>query len=118
MRTTRIVFSWLPVLLLTLGAANALAQGYDGTLRGIVKDTTGAVIAGATVTVVNDDTQVSRTVNSERDGVFTVPNLLVGKYTVTIEMQGFKKYVRGDIQIKANQIIDLVAALQVGEVST
>ncbi len=111
--------SWLYLLMFLLalaGATSALAQGIDGTLRGEVKDPTGAMIPGAKVTVRNEGTGLERSMETTSAGTYNFPNLLVGTYTITVEMSGFKKYVNKGIEIKANQITDVSPTLEVGAV--
>ena len=95
----------------------ALAQGLDGTLRGQLKDPTGALVPGIVVTAKNNGTGVVRTAETTSAGTYTFPNLLVGSYTVSVEAQGFKKSVRPNVEIRANQITAVDITLEVGEVT-
>jgi hypothetical protein len=104
------------VLLLEFSAPLAQAQGLDGTLRGEVKDPGGAVVVGAKVTVTNEQTDLNRTQETTSAG-FNFPNLLVGSYTITVEKEGFKKYVLKGIEIKANQVREVAAQLELGLVT-
>ena len=81
----------------TLPNARCLAQGLDGTLRGQVKDSTGALVPGAVVTAKNNGTGAVRTVETSSAGTYAFTNLLVGNYNVSAELKGFKKYVRPSI---------------------
>ena len=115
-RTARLLVAVaLAIVLLPAGAA--LAQSQNGTLRGIVKDTTGAVIPGATVTIINEATNDSRNMVSTSDGTFNFPALQLGDYTVAVELAGFDKYVQTHVSVKANQVTDVTATMQVGQVS-
>jgi hypothetical protein len=100
-------------LLLGASAHLAQAQGLDGTLRGDVKDPEGAVIVGAKVTLTNEQTDLTRTQETTSGG-FNFPNLLVGNYTLTVEHEGFRKYLVKGIEIKANQVTDIAAQLELG----
>ena len=73
---------------------DALAQGLDGTLRGQVRDSTGALVPGAVVTAKNNGTGAVRTVETSSAGTYAFTNLLLGNYSVSAELKGFKKYVR------------------------
>ena len=95
----------------------AMAQGLDGTLRGQVKDPTGALVPGAQVTAKNNGTGVVRTAVTTSAGTYTFPNLLVGSYTISAEIAGFKKSVRPNVEIRANQITEVDVTLEVGEVT-
>ena len=78
-------------LLLLLFAAKATsAQAVTGTLLGTVQDSSGAVIAGANVTLTNEGTDISSKDVSSPQGFYTFPNLDPGQYTVTVDARGFK----------------------------
>jgi uncharacterized Tic20 family protein len=77
------------VLLLTSISIAAQTAG-TGALTGTVKDASGAVMAGVTVTVTSVDTAQVRTVTTSDSGAYTVPLLLPGKYQVKFEANGFK----------------------------
>ncbi|MGB0053297.1 MAG: carboxypeptidase-like regulatory domain-containing protein, partial [Terracidiphilus sp.] len=78
-------------LLLLLFAAKATsAQAVTGTLLGTVQDSSGAVIAGANVTLTNEGTDISSKGTSSPQGFYTFPNLDPGQYTVTVDARGFK----------------------------
>jgi hypothetical protein len=80
----------------------ALSQVTTATIYGTVVDSTGALVPGATVTVVNDETSGSSTVTSGSQGEFTVTFLGVGVYTVSVQAKGFKNYKRSGLQLAAN----------------
>ena len=101
------------VLVLGTSVHLARAQGLDGTLRGDVKDPDGAIVVGAKVTVTSEQTDLNRAQETTSGG-FNFPNLLVGNYTITVEHQGFKTYVVKGIEIKANQVTDIAAQLELG----
>lgn len=106
------VTPWLCVLVFTLsatvaGATVAAAQTLDGTLRGEVTDPSGAIVGGATVTATNVATNVSRVTTTTESGAFNFPNMLPGTYTVTVEVGGFQKYTREQVQVRTNQITDV-----------
>jgi len=105
-------------LLLAAAGSAASAQTVGGTLRGTVTDTTGGVVPGATVVAQNEATGARFTSITSSAGLYSFPNVLAGNYTVTVELPGFKKYVRKAVPVSANQIIDANAVLQVGEIST
>lgn len=105
-------------LLLHLTAGGVLAQKLDGSLRIEVTDSSGAAVADARVTVTNEATNVSLTSSGSSEGIYVFPNLLVGTYTITIEKEGFNKYVRKDVQVNSNQVVEAKARLEVGAIST
>src|SRR5262245_52439022 len=67
------------------------AQDNNGRISGTVTDSTGSVIAGAKVTVTNQNTSVSQSVTTNANGFYVVPDLAVGTFNVTVEAAGFKK---------------------------
>src|SRR5262245_50928984 len=75
------------------------AQVSTSRLTGTVQDVSGAVVAGATVTLRNEGTGALRTANSAENGSFTFDAIPTGMYTVEVEAQGFKKAV-----LRANEV--------------
>lgn len=95
-----------------------LAQlGSEGTLLGVVKDTTGGVIPEASVNIVNRGTGLTRIVATGASGNFEVPGLPVGTYSVTVTCRGFKtwKLVAADLSVGERKRIDVF--LEVGEIA-
>lgn len=85
-----------------------------GTLVGTVSDSTGAVIAGAKVTVINSETSFTSAAVTTAEGSYYVPYLAAAVYTMTIETAGFKKYVREGVQIRIGEIPRIDVVLEVG----
>ncbi len=108
----RILFIFLT---LTLTAGGLLAQGFQGTVRGEIRDESGRLIPGATVTITNQKTGENRTQVSSDTGRFNFPNLLVSAYTVSVELEGFKKFVASNIEVKSNQVVEVNARLEIGQ---
>ena len=99
-----------------VGAAGA--QGLTGQLSGSVTDTTGSAIPGATVTVKNAGTQVTRDIVTDETGTFVIPDLLAGTYDLTVGLTGFKTYLQQGIALSANERVALrTIALEVGEMT-
>jgi len=94
-----------------------LAQLDNASIQGIVLDSSGAVIVGATVEVQNQGTAARTTIRSDNNGNFIAPVLPVGNYTVTVSSNGFKTYVRKDIALRSADRTRLEVTLQPGEVS-
>src|SRR3954452_20289949 len=103
------------VAILFAGTLPLFAQGDRATLRGVVKDTTGAVIPNAAVSVKNTDTNAEYKTVTTGTGDFTVPNLPVGSYSVRVAIKGFKALVRDGINLTAGDSVQLDLQLQVGE---
>ncbi len=76
-----------------LTVANAMAQVASGTITGTVHDSSGAVVQGAKVTLLQKETSESREVVTNDHGEFNASNLHIGQYSVTVTMNGFKSQV-------------------------
>src|SRR5258708_4978470 len=88
-----------------------------GEITGEVHDSSGAVIAGATITVTNTGTNAVRTTISNDSGVYSFPALPPGTYTVRSEKAGFKNVSRTGIQLQVQQVARIDFELPVGQVS-
>ena len=99
-------------------AAIASAQEITGQIRGIVTDASGAVIAKATITITNvDRNQVLRALETNSAGEYVAPFLPVGRYSVAVEIKGFKKFVKNDVELNVSDRLTVDAALQTGAVT-
>jgi hypothetical protein len=113
-RVVRVKVLGAVALTLLLMAIPAFAQLPTGTILGSVKDTTGASVPGATVTIQNVDTGASRTIMSSQDGTFDVPELPTGHYSVKAEHQGFKTENRTGITLDVTAQDRIDFTLEVG----
>ena len=105
------------LLILFCGAvATAPAQTF-GTITGEVTDATAAVVPGATVTIRNLDTNATRTVVTNADGLYSVPLLPPGIYDVRVEKEGFRGAARSAIELQVQQTARVDFTLAVGQVS-
>src|SRR5262249_49885076 len=96
----------------------SFSQEINGSIVGSVKDSNGATIAGATVTITDQSKNtVVRTVTTNDDGLFTVPNVPVSTYSVTVEAPNFKKSVNTDVKVDVGQRRPLDVILAAGNVS-
>src|SRR5689334_19346469 len=86
----------LVILLVALTAVSASGQTNFGRISGTITDSSGAVLPNATVTLRNNATNLERTATTDGEGFYTVTNLPVGVYTVSVEQTGFKKAVQTD----------------------
>ncbi len=93
----------LCVAMVVAATATAPAQTVTGTLQGTVRDATGAVIPGAQVVVRNVETGARRDVVTTELGFYAAPFLPVGRYTVTVTLDGFATAVRDGIDVGLNQ---------------
>jgi hypothetical protein len=95
-------------------AIAALAQNF-GSISGMVRDQSGALVPGAAVTASNKATGVTTRVVSLTDGQYLFTSLVPGNYDVSVEAPGFARYVRPDIEVHVSDKLMLDIALQVGE---
>ncbi len=100
------------VILFAAPLANAQSTG--GRIRGTVIDSSGAAIAAAKVTIINEATHASRDAETGADGEYVFLEIPVGTYEVNAQSTGFKKYVRKGIVLNLNQVVNLDITLQVG----
>src|SRR6266478_1009441 len=89
----------LVLLMGILSAAGLMAQTFRGTILGTVTDPSGAVIAGAKVTVKNTGTGLERTSVTSADGSYSMPELPIGTYSVTVVQQGFQTFVATGVTV-------------------
>ena len=114
------MFQTLPLrflLVLSLLPALSLAQEFRATISGTVADPQGAVVPGAKIDVMNMQTNSHGIVNSTDRGVFSLPGVEPGKYTVTAEAKGFKKEVRDNVDVTVGERLTLDFKLEIGAVS-
>src|SRR5438045_8597617 len=73
-----------------LAAVSLMAQTFRGTILGPVTDPSGAAVTGAKVTAKNVNTGLERTTQTSADGSYSIPELPIGTYTVTVSQRGFQ----------------------------
>src|SRR5262245_3685770 len=101
-----------------LAAAIAAAQSTGAaTMTGAVTDSTGAVVAGARITVISTDTGFISNSVTTNEGTWYIPNLNPGSYQLKIEAAGFKSYVQSGIVLRVAEQPRLDVRLDVGDVS-
>jgi hypothetical protein len=105
----------LVVAVCLLPAALA-AQAVTGTILGVVTDSTGAVMPGATVTLTNAGTGLLRVVNTDANGEYTAPSLPTGRYAVKAELAGFKTVNVPDVDLGVDQRMRINVKLEIGAV--
>ena len=93
-----------------------LAQEARGTIFGKVIDASGGVVPGAAVELTNKAMGTKNAVLTNDEGFYQVSYLIPGLYQMTVELTGFKKHVRDDLQVRVNDRIELNVTLEVGEV--
>ncbi|MCC6988288.1 MAG: carboxypeptidase regulatory-like domain-containing protein, partial [Acidobacteria bacterium] len=97
--------------------AAAMAQLDTGTVVGRVTDPSGAVLPGVTVTLTQDATGVAATTVTNASGEYVFPGQRIGRYTVTAELEGFKKAAYLDVELNVQARLQLDFELGVGAIS-
>ena len=108
--------SSLTILLCGL-VAGLNAQTTNGTITGTVTDPSGGAVGGVQVEVTNQDTGGQRTATTLDNGTYSIPQLPPGRYTITVEKQGFAKETQPNVQLLVNQSATLDFKLSVAAVS-
>jgi hypothetical protein len=107
-------------LLLSIGlvlSASGYSQTVRGTILGTVTDASGAVVRSAKVTVVQTATGLSRTELTNGEGEYSIPQLPVGPYRVTVEQTGFKKAEQTGIELRVDDKLRIDVTLALGQLS-
>src|SRR5262245_16393626 len=104
----------IPLALLTV--ASMPAQTTLGAITGRVLDATGAALSNALVVSTNSGTGVAYRTSTNTAGNYVLQQLPVGTYEVTIELAGFKRYVRKNVGLNVAQTVTLDATLEVGQI--
>ncbi len=94
------------------------AQNAQGTIVGHVIDASGAAVAGAKVTITDTNKNVSTIITTNSSGDYQAPALNPGKYSVTVEGQGFSREISGSIELEVQQTLRQDFKLAVGSVSS
>ena len=114
-RTKLFLFSFL--LMTTLIPATALGQAYSGSLTGVIKDPSGAVVPAAEVKLTDANKGYSLDVKSDELGRYLLRSLPPGTYRLSIVASGFRTYVQQGIVLDVGQNASIDVALQLGEQS-
>src|SRR2546428_1049589 len=102
------------VAIIALPTCLVFAQLPTGTILGVVKDSSGAVIPGASLTVTNIDTSLIRSGASTEDGFYRFPALPVGHYRLGVTKEGFSALTRTGITLEVGQEAAIDLVLEVG----
>src|SRR5262249_37976483 len=104
-------------LLTVLSAVMLTAQTGSGTIQGVVRDASSAVIAGAAVSIVNTATGVRSSTTANEAGFFTFPPVVPGSYEITVESTGMQPW-EGKLLLAVGQRAEISPVLSVGAVAT
>src|SRR5215467_13020517 len=101
-------------LLLSVAQVSLAQNTNSGDIRGTVTDSSGAVMQGVTVTVINNDTGVTNKFVTNGDGLYDTNSILPGNYIIEFRKEGFATFKRGPIPLQVG-IVTVDAALKVGQ---
>ena len=104
-------------LIFTLSAFTASAQTSQTTVSGTVKDQNGALVAGATITLIDARTKAERTATTNDDGFFLFTNVLAGDYRITAEGGGFKKTEVNSVKAAVSIPATVNLVMETGQIS-
>jgi hypothetical protein len=107
----------LVTLFALIGSSAVVAQQEAATITGEVRDPSGAVVAGAAVAITNVDTNISAATVTNDRGVYSIPGLRPGNYSITIEAPGFTRIVRSGLTLQVAQVARVDFALQTSQVT-
>ena len=111
------VLTLLVVLVPTLFISTAYAQLYTSNIVGTVTDSTGAVVPGAQVNLLNIGTGVKQDTKTNQAGDYVFQYLETGTYTLTAEAKGFKRFVQENILLQPLSKVSVNVALEPGPVN-
>ena len=100
---------------IALASGLVFGQGFSADISGVVRDTSGAVLPGVSVTAKHTESGLTRTVQTNESGDYKMPSLPVGAYEVTAELTGFKQQVRRGINLVVAQEAVVNLTLEVGD---
>src|SRR6202049_941348 len=114
-RARRIMCVLGTILGLLLFSFALFAQGGFGRILGTVTDQTGAVVAGATVSIIDTQRGLARTLTTDQAGEYNAPTLIPGTYIVRVEAKGFKLLERQNVELGVGKDVRVDLTLQPGE---
>ena len=117
MRQSRFTLAAVVLLTITIGLLPAPAQVLYGTIVGTVEDSSRAVIAGATVTVINTGNGQSREGRTNTVGEYSFPDLSQGQYTIKVTAPGFRSVTSTNATVSINTVTRVDVQLQVGDIT-
>src|ERR1035441_9243508 len=104
------------VTIFLLASRNAVVYGQQGTgkIAGLVADSSGAVVPGASIHLINSDTGVVQEATTNSTGLYTLSSIPVGNYSLEATKQGFAKVVHSVVHIDVDIAITINLVLKVG----
>src|SRR4051812_15799675 len=116
LRAIGFVFATL-IISMSVAHPSAQSQAINGTIEGTITDQSGGTLPGVSVTVTNVDTGDTRVVVSNEAGVYRAPLLPLGRYRISAELQGFRKFEQQGLTLSAGQSAVINISLSVGNMS-
>lgn len=113
----RIALALALLLLISLTPSDSMAQSTFGTIVGTIKDSSGALVPGASVRLINSGTAAEKTVTTDQHGDYSFLNLNPGKYQITITANGFEGTDFSDLDLQSRETKRVDAALKLGAAS-
>ncbi len=117
MRVRGLLAGLVFLLVFAIVIPSAIAQKTTGTITGTVTDPAGAVVPGATVVIVNNNTGATRETFTNDQGVFSFPEQSEGVYTLTVTKAGFKKLTQQNVQLHVADVTNLNVKMDMGAAS-
>jgi hypothetical protein len=105
------------LLVLWVSVGSLHAQTTNGSIQGTVTDPNGGAVSGASVTGRNLDTALTQTTSTTDAGIYSLPNLPPGRYSVVVEAPGLKRYSQEGVTVLTGTTVSLDIPMQVGGVS-
>lgn len=112
-----VVTACLALGLVLMFGSVARAQTDTGAIVGTVKDQSGSVIPGVTITITHEGTGLVYTVVTNHAGQYVFPSLRIGTYTVAAELEGFRRAVRPKVDLNVQGRLDISFSLELGELT-
>src|SRR4051812_49094490 len=116
MSSNKLLLGLLLSAVVTLVSIQARAQVANGNISGTIKDASGAVVSGATVTATNRERGITRTMQTGPDGYYRFSSVPVGPYDVKAEMSGFQTQTQQNLNLAVGQDAVINFAMTVGAV--
>lgn len=113
-RWAGVVFCLTMVFFVARGKAQVAGTG---SIQGVVKDASGAVIPNASVTITNSATQVKQTTKTDTTGLYSFPNIPIGTYILEVKITGFRTYSRADVVVNVGSSVGVNPLMTVGSVT-
>src|ERR1051326_754752 len=94
-----------------------LAQSSTATLFGAVRDSSGGVLPQVEISATHVTTSITRKTTTDEKGEYLMTNLPIGRYSLTVEKAGFRRFIQEGINLEVNQNARVDAALKLGQVT-